>query len=206
MNNLPVKKIIDADISTAVENPHYRVDVAALNLARCLSRGDSLDTPANQYQMKLLTEAVADYSVARGRLTREVVNPIKEEEGIKSDASWSLDFSKKELTITPVGPDLELVTNDILVDVDDIAEVKELDTLLNVYSNIMERVGDTFDHRGEKAIKDFVLKQAETAKKYDAAKHAIQNKYVQPYLAANAIEGEVTWVLDFETKRITITK
>ena len=46
-----IVKILDADVVTAVENPHYRVDVAALNLARGLSRGDSLDTPAYKFQM-----------------------------------------------------------------------------------------------------------------------------------------------------------
>lgn len=201
-----IKKTIDSNISTAVENPHYRVDVAALNLARGLSRGDSLDTPANQFQMKLLTEAVADYSVARGRLTREVVNPMKEEANIKSDVSWSLEFSTRELTITSIGPDREVITDDITVDSDDITEVRELDTLINVYANIIERVGDTFDSHGEKAIERFISEQAEIAKKYDAAKNEIQRKYVQPYLAVNEIEGNVTWVLDFETRKITITK
>ena len=203
---MTIKKIIDETISTAVENPHYRVDVAALNLARGLSRGDSLDTPANQFQMKLLTEAIADYSVARGRLTREVVNPMKEEAGIKSDVTWSLEFSKKELTVTSVGPDREVITEDITVDPDDITEVRELDILINVYSNIIERVGDTFDSHGEKAVAAFITKQAEVARDYDAAKNAIQSKYVQPYLVANKIEGNVSWVLDFETRKITITK
>ena len=201
-----ITKTIDAEISTAVENPHYRVDVAALNLARGLSHGDSLDTPANQFQMKLLTEAVADYSVARGRLTREVVNPMKKEAGIKSDVSWALEFSTRVLTVTPVGPDREIITEDLTVDRDDITEVRELDTLINVYANIIERVGDTFETRGEKAIEKFISKQAEIAKKYDAAKNVIYSKYVQPYLLANGLEGEFTWVLDFETRKITITK
>ena len=201
-----ITKTIDAEISTAVENPHYRVDVAALNLARGLSHGDSLDTPANQFQMKLLTEAVADYSVARGRLTREVVNPMKKEAGIKSDVSWALEFSTRVLTVTPVGPDREIITEDLTVDRDDITEVRELDTLINVYANIIERVGDTFEKNGEASIEDLIAKQAEVAKAYDLAKNEIQEKYVQPYLQANDIDGKCTWTLDFQTQKITITK
>lgn len=201
-----IVKILESDIVTAVENPHYRVDVAALNLARGLSRGDSLDAPAYKFQMDLLTEAVNDYSIARGKLTREVVKPLKEEAGIKSDASWSLDFSKKQITITPVGPDLTVVTEDLVVDEAEVENVRKLDTLVNVYSNIIERVNDTFDKNGEEAIKAFINKQAEVAKEYDRAKNAIQEKYVQPYLSANEVDGNCTWVLDFETQKITITK
>ena len=125
---------------------------------------------------------------------------------IKSDVSWALEFSTRVLTVTPVGPDREIITEDLTVDRDDITEVRELDTLINVYANIIERVGDTFETRGEKAIEKFISKQAEIAKKYDAAKNAIYSKYVQPYLFANGLEGEYTWVLDFETRKITITK
>lgn len=201
-----IVKILDADVVTAVENPHYRVDVAALNLARGLSRGDSLDTPAYKFQMELLTEAVRDYSMARGKLTREVVDPLKDEAGVKTDASWSLDFSKKQLTITPVGPEITTITDEIIVDKDDVAKVSELDILVSVYANIIERVGDTFEKNGEASIKALIAKQAEVAKAYDLAKNEIQEKYVQPYLQANDIDGKCTWTLDFQTQKITITK
>lgn len=199
-------KTLDADVVTAVENPHYRVDVAAINLARGLSRGESLDSPAYKFQMDLLTEAVKDYSIARGKLTREVVRPLKNEAGINSDASWSLDFSKKQLTIIPIGPDITTITDEIVVDDADVEKVSELDVLVNAYAYIIERVGNTFEKNGETAVKEFIEKQAEISRKYDYAKNEIQEKYVQPYLAANEITSKCVWTLDFETKKITITQ
>lgn len=201
-----IVKILDADVVTAVENPHYRVDVAALNLARGLSRGEPLDSPAYKFQMDLLTEAVKDYSIARGKLTREVVKPLKDEAGIKSDASWSLDFAKKQLTITPVGPDISTITDEIIVDEADIEKVSKLDVLVNAYTYIIERIGNTFEKNGEATVKEFIAKQAEIGREYDYAKGEIQEKYVQPYLRANEINSTCTWTLDFETKKITITQ
>lgn len=204
--NEKYSKIIDANISTAVENPHYRVDVAAMNLARILSRGDTIKSAAGMFQMKLLRQAITDYSRERGNLTREVVNPFKKEVGIETDANWNLDFSTRTLTIYPVGKKIEVITDDIVVDDAEVNVLEELDINANVYASIIDRLDGAYDESAEDAIAQFIFEQAENARTYERTKQDLQAKYVQPYLETCGITEKVTWSLDFTTKKITITK
>lgn len=197
---------IPEDVSTEVENPHYRVEMSAMNIARGLSHGSSIDSPAMQFQMGLLTDAVRDYEEARGRLSRDFVEANKREFGILKDVNWNLDFTTRMLTITPVGPDREVIECDITVDADDVKPVYDADVMVNVYNEIMDRVTDVFTEDGKDELKALAMKQAEAVGAYDRAKNGIETKYVRPFLDANNISEKVIWKLDFTTKKITITK
>ena len=200
------KITLEQDVVNMVENPHYRVDVAAMNVARGVANGNSLDNPAYAYQLELLKEAVTDYSQARGKLTREIVDPYRRDNNIKQDVNWNLDFQEKVLTITPVGPELEYIDNDITVDEETVEKLKELDMMTNVYAFIVDRVGDTFNDNGKAAYKLLFDMQTENSQAYDEAKRDVETRYVIPFLTENNIPDHITWKLDFSSGKVTISK